>query len=81
VNEHIGNAKPAISLIESKLFELEKEKWKYTLVSDPSVSGNCGNKHRTYRLFKSDFESEKYLFKNMPFQYRSECTKFRLGVA
>jgi hypothetical protein len=26
MNEHIGNAKPAISLIESKLFELEKEK-------------------------------------------------------
>jgi hypothetical protein len=63
------------------LFELEKEKWKYMLVRDQSVGGKCCNKLRTYRLLKSDFETEKYLFKNIPFQYRSACTKFTCDVA
>jgi hypothetical protein len=59
MNGHIGKAKPAISLIDSKLFESEKEKWKHMLVRDQSVGGKCGNKLRTYRPFKSDFEIEK----------------------
>jgi hypothetical protein len=63
------------------LFELEKEKWKYMLVRDQSVRGNCGNKLKTYGLLKSDFETENYLFKTIPFQYRSAYTKLRCGVA
>jgi hypothetical protein len=48
LNKHIGNAKPAISLIKSKLFDLEKEKYNTLLYWDQYVRGNCGNKLKTY---------------------------------
>lgn len=78
---NIGNAKPTISMLESKLMEIETNKWKLLLERENAIRGNGGNKLRTYRKFKSQFCTEKYLTSKLPFMYRSAFTKFRCGVA
>ena len=42
---------------------------------------NERSKLRTYRLFKQEFCTEKYLCCNMPGKYKSAYAKFRCGVA
>lgn len=42
---------------------------------------NESSKLRTYRLFKSNYCTEKYLSITMPGKYRSAYAKFRAGVA
>ena len=68
-------------MLEVKLFDIEKNKWKLLLERHNAIRGNGGNKFRTYRIFKSQYCTEKYLMRNMPFQYRSAFTKLRCGVA
>ena len=45
------------------------------------TSGRGNNKLRTYALFKTDFEAEKYCQKLLPHRHRAAFAKFRCGVA
>ena len=67
--------KSMIRHIESMHFEEHKNKWQHDLFS------NENSKLRTYRLFKSDYCTEKYLCINFNGKYRSALAKFRAGVA
>ena len=65
----------------SKLHEKHVDNWHAVLHSDKSISGRGGNKLRTYRLFKENFEPEEYCKIALPFNHRSAFAKFRCGVA
>ena len=67
--------KNMIKCIENINFCKYKEKW----LSDLMKSER--SKLRTYRLFKQEFCTEKYLCCNMPGKYKSAYAKFRCGVA
>ena len=67
--------KSMIKYIENIHFEEHQSKWKSDLFS------NVNSKLRTYRLFKSEFCTEKYLRMNFNGNYRSALAKFRAGVA
>ena len=48
------------------------------------IEGNRGrglNKLRTYRLFKTQYETERYCQLLLPLKHRSAFAKFRMGVA
>ena len=77
----VRNASSYVSLIESRLLEIEKLKWTASLQRNNAVRGTGHNKLRTYRLFKSEFCTEKYLYTKIPYHYRASFTKFRCGVA
>lgn len=51
------------------------------LNTDSSRRGNCGNKLRTYKLFKTGFKVEEYCKILLPLNHRSAFAKFRCGVA
>ena len=48
----------AINSVLSKLLNQFVEQWNNSLQTDTSISGRGGNKLRTYKLFKSRFETE-----------------------
>ena len=78
-NNH--NLKNVISVCEYACFRLYTEKWKNELNRERARRGNGQNKLRTYRTFKSNFETETYVKMIMPFSWRSAFAKFRSGVA
>ena len=54
----------------------------YTLINRQTGQSGVGrNKLRTYKLFKSSFETEKYCMVLMPISHRAAFCKFRCGVA
>ena len=52
-----------IWLAKQKLTEIENEKWQQKLMSNGSEQN--GNKLRTYRTYKTQFETEHYVKLNM----------------
>ena len=54
------------------LFDEYKNNWKIKVQQKPKL--------RTYRLFKTDFGPEKYLFLNLPKHKRSILAQYRLGI-
>ncbi|KAK3102881.1 hypothetical protein FSP39_014619 [Pinctada imbricata] len=61
-----------ISASEGKLIDIYKDKWNSDLAT---VS-----KLRTYRLFKTVFKTEDYLYMNIPKSVRSTFSMFRCGI-
>ena len=55
--------------------------WSILLNNDASRRGNGGNKLRTCRLFKTEFNVEKYYIMLFSLKHRSAFAKFRCGVA
>ena len=54
---------------------------KNELSRERARQGNGQNKLRTYRTYKSSFETETYVKVLMPFALRSSIAKFRIGIA
>jgi hypothetical protein len=71
----------AINSVLSKLLNQFVEQWNNSLQTDTSISGRGGNKLRTYKLFKSRFETEKHCKIPLPSKHRRSIAKFRCGVA
>ena len=55
-------------------------KWKNNLEREKAIRGNGKNKLKTYRIFKSNYFTEKYLHIKSP-RLRSAMAKFRCGIA
>ena len=72
-----------IEQLQNKLFDDFKSEWNRKLLSDNSIgNNNGGNKLRTYRLFKHDYQVEFYVKANfIPRGNRSVLAKFSTGVA
>ena len=58
-----------------------KISWYESVHSPIWPSGRGNNKLRTYALFKTDFEAEKYCQQLLPHRHRGAFAKFRCGVA
>ena len=57
--------KHVIEQLQNKLFDDFKAEWSRKLLSDNSIGyNNGGNKLRTYRLFKHDYQVEFYVKAN-----------------
>ena len=69
-----------LSMIQEKEFAVFKQNWSHDLNNINRANGGQ-SKLRSYRLFKSDYQSERYLIANLPVHYRSALVKFRCGVA
>lgn len=67
--------------IHISLMDIYVSDWSDCLNRVGSNSGNGRNKLRTYRLFKSNFEVERYCKIILPLQHRSAFARFRCGVA
>ena len=61
-----------------KLSELYKQFWKNSLFNDIRP-GNMGNKLRTYRLFKTVYECEPYLYTVSDYKTRQCLSKLRIS--
>ena len=70
-----------LSTCEKQYLNVFIDKWKAELSREGARRGNGQNKLRTYRTFKSTFETENYVKVIMPFAWRSAFAKFRTGVA
>ena len=69
-----------LRIIQEKEFELFKQNWSNEL--NNVNRANVGqSKLRTYRIFKSEYQSESYITANLPVHHRSALAKFRCGVA
>lgn len=80
-NENNINAKNVTLSCEQAYFSIYTDKWKAELNRERARRGNGQNKLRTYRTFKSTYETETYVKMIMPFSWRSAFAKFRAGVA
>ena len=69
-----------LPLLQEKEVELFKRNWSYDLNNVNRTNGTQ-SKQRSYKLFKSQYESESYITENLPVQHRSARAKFRCGVA
>ena len=56
-------------------------KWKDELSRETGKNGKGGNKLRTYRLFKNEYEVEEYCTQVWSVRYRGALAKFRTGTA
>ena len=66
--------------IQEKEFELFKQNWSIELNNVNRANGGQ-SKLRTYRIFKSEYQSESYITANLPVHHRSALAKFKCGVA
>ena len=66
-----------IKTCKSKLIEKDKEKWKLQLFNDDGHAN--GNKLRTYRLYKSDIQTETYVKIPLQRDHRHILSMFRCG--
>ena len=80
-NENNLNTRSVILTCEQAYLRLYTDKWKAELNRERARRGNGQNKLRTYRTFKSTYETETYVKIIMPFSWRSAFAKFRAGVA
>ena len=78
---NIENVRSVISNVDAKLKTMYIEEWKNDLNKVEGINGTGRNKLRTYRLFKADYEVEKYVKQNLTRKCRSAYAKFRCGVA
>ena len=70
-----------INIVVNKLQEKHVSEWLESLNNVTGPSGRGGNKLRTYRLFKQNYETESYCSFVMPPRHRAAFSKFRCGVA
>ena len=70
-----------ITTCEKQYLNVFTDNWKNELSRERARRGNGQNKLRTYRTYKSSFETETYVKVLMPFAWRSSIAKFRTGVA
>lgn len=72
-----------INELQANMFNEYKNDWIIKVNSNTSVSkNNGGNKLRTYKLFKTVYETEQYVkYHTMSRARRSALSKFRCGVA
>ena len=70
-----------IETLHILLFAEYKTEWKHKVTSNNSISRNdVGKKLRTYKLFKSVYETEQYVkYNTMTMARRSSLAKFRCG--
>ena len=61
--------------LPSKAVDMDT-KWYETVHNPSGPSGRCGNKLRTYALFKTDFEAETYCKKLLPLRHRAAFVSF-----
>ena len=81
LNDNVTYSKKFITEnICEKEFELFKRNWSNELNNVERANGSH-SKLRTYKMFKSEYETEKYLTVNLPIRHRSALAKFRCGVA
>lgn len=73
--------KDLISIVNTGNMNSFIQQWHNALNKDSAIHGQGGNKLRTYRLFKSTFETEQYVKSTLPRSHRSALSKFRIGVA
>ena len=65
-----------LKLVREKVIEIETQKWYDQLFSDDNSLDN-GNKLRTYRKFKTSFNTEPHVKMNMSRDHRRTLAKFR----
>ena len=70
-----------ITTCEKQHLNVFIDNWKNELSRERARRGNGQNKLRTYRTYKSSFETETYVKVLMPFAWRSSIAKLRTGVA
>ena len=68
----------ALEKLRSSLKNELTKRWKHDLFDDQRRR-NCGNKLRSYRLFKSDFRFEEYLLSVKSPKSRKQMTQLRLS--
>lgn len=68
-------SKSVIKDIENNLFIMYHNKWHSNLLA------NENSKLLTYRLFQSNYCTDKYLSITMPGKYKNAYAKYRAGVA
>ena len=59
-----------LNMVKEKEFELFKQNWSQELNNLNRANGGQ-SRLRSYRLFKSEYQSEKYLTVNLPDHHRS----------
>jgi hypothetical protein len=74
------NKKSTQRELEESMFASHCIVWKGLVERDSTTRGS-GNKLRTYKLFKRNYEAEQYVKCVMSKQQRSALAKFRCGVA
>ena len=67
--------------IKTKLNDEFLTNWRENFDRHTGRNGNEGNKLRTYRTFKYEYKSERYISNVIPRMHRSAYAKFRCGVA
>ena len=67
------------NMVKKKLYLKYCSIWKKELFNDKRQNKTSGNKLRTYRLFKPNFNFEPYLLK-LPYIQRCVLTRFRIGA-
>ena len=73
---HSPSKAACLKIAREKLIEIETQKWCDQLFSDGNSNDN-GNKLRTYRKFKTSFNTEPYVKMNMSRDHRRILAKFR----
>ncbi|MEW8544936.1 MAG: reverse transcriptase family protein, partial [Candidatus Thiodiazotropha sp.] len=76
-----GEDRNAIFQIETRMFALFKGEWKRKIESNRGTRPNQSNKLRTYRNFKTEYVTERYVKVLLSKSERSAMAKFRCGVA
>ena len=76
-----GLAKTGYTRAKGQFAKLGLSQFFSMLNNVSSRRGNGGNKLRTYKLFKTEFEVEEYCKMLLPLKHRSAFAKFRWGVA
>ena len=70
-----------IESLQDILFTEYKAEWKNKVMSNVSIiKNNGGNKLRTYKLFKEDFEKEPYVKNHIMSRAKRDALAFRCGV-
>ena len=82
-NYSIHGRKCIINELQSRMFVDFQTEWNSKLLSNRSiVNNNGGNKLRTYRMFKENYQTENYVKStHISRRNRSALAKFRTGVA
>ena len=75
------DTKHIITTCEKQYLDIYIDKWKNEVNRENAKRGHGQNKLRTYRTFKTNFETETYVKVLMPFAWRSAFAKFRAGFA
>ena len=75
---NIRNSEKTLSVLESKLKDQYQQIFFSQIWNDNVKTGN-GNKLRFYRLFKQNYDSEKYLAVVKNFKLRRAFTRLRLS--